>query len=111
MNISQEPTNPPLPPVLQKQVDDFLEKEKRMKEESVEKVNREVRRESLKFLLNPRNIRELFFAILIQIICAPDESKTCHVHSSRHPTYLASRTAGEYALDNYYIIRYPCLSE
>ena len=44
MYIRKEPTYPPLPPVLQKQVDDYLEKEKKMKEEQQEKekVDREV---------------------------------------------------------------------
>ena len=43
-NIKKEPIYPPLPPVLQKQVDDYLEREKKMKEEKQEKekVDREI---------------------------------------------------------------------
>ena len=48
-NVKKEPIYPPLFPVLQKQVDDYFEKEKKMKEEQQEKeqVDREIPRQSV----------------------------------------------------------------
>ena len=59
-NSKKEPTYPPLPPILQKQVDDHLEKEKKMREEQQEKekVDREIPRQSVYVQEHQEGVRD-----------------------------------------------------